>query len=96
MNANLGIRQAYAIAKHHQANGKAKMAGQQIMERLRKIQIQDKINWVGSLPAVLDRIHDIPGETGLSPYQILFGRDRPLINIPYQPPRECEDAQQFF
>jgi hypothetical protein len=48
------------------------------------------------LPAVLDRIHDIPGEAGLSPYQILFGRERPLANIPYQPPRECEDAQQFF
>ena len=96
MDANLGIRQAYSQAYHHQANGRAEMAGQQIMERLRKIQIQDKINWVEALPAVLDRIHDIPGETGLSPYQILFGRERPLANIPYQPPRECEDAQQFF
>ena len=45
---------------------------------------------------MIDRIHDLPGETGLSPYQIIFGRDKPLANIPYQPPRECEDAQQFF
>jgi hypothetical protein len=48
------------------------------------------------LPAALDRIHDTPGESGLSPYQIVFGRDRPLANKPYEPPRECEDAQQFF
>ena len=44
MNAVLGMRQAYSQAYHHQANGRAEMAGQQIMERLRKIQIQDKIN----------------------------------------------------
>ncbi len=37
------------------------MAGQQIMERLRKIKIPDKINWVVALPAVIDRIHDIQG-----------------------------------
>ncbi len=89
-------RQAYSQAYHHQANGGAEMAGQQIIERLRKIQIQEKINWVESLLAVIYRIHDIPGVTGLSPYQILFGWDRPLANIPYQNPRECEDAQQFF
>ncbi len=72
------------------------MARQQIMERLRKIQIQDKISWVEALPAIIDRIHDTPGESGLSPYQILFGRDRSLAGIPYTPPRECEDAQNFF
>ncbi len=52
--------------------------------------------WVELLPAALDRIHDTPGESGLSPYQIVFGRDRPLANKSYEPPRECEDAQQFF
>jgi hypothetical protein len=31
------------------------------IERLRKIQIEDKINWEEALPAILDRIHDIPG-----------------------------------
>jgi len=54
------------------------------------------MNWVEALPQVLDRIHDVPGESGLSPYQILFGRERPLAGIPYSPPRECEDACQFF
>jgi hypothetical protein len=96
MCAKLGIRQGFSQAYHHQANGRAEMAGQQIMEKLRKLQEGGKINWVEALPAVLDRIHDITGETGLSPYQILFGRDRPMAGIPYTPPKECESAQQFF
>ena len=36
------------------------------------------------------------GESGLSPYEILFGRERYRGSAPYQPPTECEDAQQFF
>ena len=44
----------------------------------------------------MDRIHDTLGEAGLSPYQILFGRERPLAGVPYQPPVECEDAQAFL
>ena len=38
----------------------------------------------------------MPGETGLSPYQIVFGRERFLAGIPMQPPRVCEEAAQFF
>ena len=45
---------------------------------------------------LLDRYHDTPGESGLSPYQIMFGRQRSLGNLPYVSPRECEDAQDFF
>ena len=96
MCANLGIRQAYSQAYHHQANGRAEMAGQLLLEKLRKIQVEEKKNWVELLPAVVDRYHDIPGESGLSPYQTLFGRERPLANLPYLPPKECEDANQFF
>ena len=44
----------------------------------------------------MDRIHDLKGQPGLSPYEILFGRPRPLANLPYQPIKECEDANQFF
>ena len=31
----------------------------------------------------------------MSPYEILFGRPRPLGSLPYTPPRECEDANAF-
>ena len=92
----LGIRQAFSQAYHHQANGRVERAGQQIMEILRKMFVDDKINWVESLPQCLDRIHDVKGESGLSPYEIIFGRQRHLAGVPYTPPKECEDAQQFF
>ena len=32
--ASLGLRQAFSQAYHHQANGRAEMAGQQLMEKL--------------------------------------------------------------
>jgi hypothetical protein len=96
MCALMGIRQAYSQAYHHQANGRAERAGQQIMERLKKIQVEDKLNWVEALPQALDRIHDTPGESGLSPFQILFGRHRPLGGLPYEPLRDCEDSRSFF
>ena len=41
-------------------------------------------------------IHDAPGPSGLSPYQIHFGRDRPMSGIPQIPSRKAEDALQFF
>ena len=74
MCAKLGIRQAFSQAYHHQANGRAEVAGQQIMELLRKLNAKEAINWVEALPQVLDRYHDMPGVSGYSPYQILLGR----------------------
>jgi transposase InsO family protein len=96
MCAVLGVRHAVSHAYHHRANGRAERAGQQVIEKCRSFQIEEGITWVEALPRVLDRIHDTPGETGFSPYEILFGRQRPLANLPYEPPRECEDAKEFF
>ena len=36
------------------------------------------------------------GELDMSPYQILFGRDRSVPGLPYTPMRECEAATQYF
>lgn len=66
------------------------------MEKLRKIQTDEQITWIEALPRVIDMIHDIPGESGLSPYEIMFGRQRPLANIPFPPTRRCDDASEFF
>ena len=96
MCALMGIGHAFSQAYHHQANVWAEMAGQQLMKRLNKLYIEEKINWVECLPQVVDRLHDVKGVSGLSPYEILFGRQRPLGNIPYTPVKECEDAQVFF
>ena len=83
MCAIMGIRQAFSQAYHHQANGRVERAGQQVMEILRKLHVEEKINWVEALPQVLDRIHDVKGESGYSPYEILFRRQRPIGGIPY-------------
>ena len=96
MAASLGIRQNFSHPYHHQANGRVEMAGQQVQEILRKLNAEMGINWVEALLTVLSKIHDAPGELGLSPYQIVFGRERTLPNIPYQPPHDCEDARNFF
>jgi transposase InsO family protein len=96
MCAELGIRHAYAQGYHHQSNGRAEVAGKQLQEMLRKVVIENELIWVEALPRVVDRILDTKGQAGLTPYEILFGRPRPLANLPYNPPKECEDANQFF
>lgn len=96
MCAHLGITHIYSQPYHHQANGRAERAGQQIIEVTRKFCADNRKNWLELLPRVLNVIHDTPGVAGLSPYQILFGRERHVANVPYNPPRECDDAVQFF
>ena len=92
----LGVRCAYSQAYNHRANGRAERAGQQIFERLRREKFEQGMTWVDVLPQILDRIHDNPGEAGLSPYQILFGSETPPAGVPYQPQVECEDALAFL
>ena len=48
------------------------------------------------MPRVLFLLHDARGESGLSPFEIIFGRPRPIAGLPYDPPRECEDSREFF
>jgi hypothetical protein len=55
-----------------------------------------KANWVELLPTAIRQIHDIPGESGLSPYQIVLGRNRPYANLPYLPLREAHDATTWL
>jgi hypothetical protein len=87
---------AFSQSYHHQANGRTEVASQQIKERFRKLMVQDHVNWVEALPMVIDRLHDVVGESGFSPYEILFGRQRPIGNLPYPCELNCEDAQSFF
>jgi hypothetical protein len=96
MCATLGIQMAFSQAYHHQANGRAEVAGQQIKDRLRKLMVEDRVNWVEALPMVIDRLHDVVGENGYSPYEIVFGRFRPIGNLPYPSQVSCQDAEEFF
>ena len=58
--------------------------------------MEHALNWVQALPRALRLHHDMVGVGGLSPYQVMFGRNRNLQGIPYTPERVCEDAMQFF
>ena len=99
MCAAHGVRVAYAQPYHHQAKGWAERAGQQLRDKLKKLITDHEeplCNWVELLPKALRLIHDTPGEHGLSPYEIVFGRHRPLGGMPYRPVRETFGATTFL
>ena len=96
MCARLGIRKAYSQAYRAQANGRAEVAGKTLIGLLRKLHAEEKVNWVEVLPRVLRMYHDTVGESGMSPFQIVFGRERNLAGVPYEIPRECEGAETFL
>ena len=96
MCALLGVRMAYSQAYHHQGNGRAEVAGKHVLDRLRLCNQDTGESWVTLLPHVIDCIHDTVGEAGYSPYQIVFGRDRPMTGLLYQTPTRSEDACFFF
>ena len=68
----LGITHIYTHPYHHQANGRAERAGQQVREVIRKFNADERRNWMELLPRALKIIHDTPGESGLSPYEIFL------------------------
>ena len=70
--------------------------GQEVIRKLRKLNADEGTPWPQLLPRVLRHLHDAPGATGLSPYQIVFGRHRGMAGVPYPPEREAEDASQFM
>ena len=96
MCSRLGLRESFSQSHYPQANGRAEVAGQQLISLLRKLHAENEINWVEALPRALRHIHDRVGEGGLSPYQILLGRERPLTGLPYSPERESQEAQDYF
>ena len=96
MCRRLGIRQAFSHAHRPQANGRAEMAGKQVITILRKLNAENEINWVEALPHALRIHHDTPGPTGWSPYEIVFGRPRSLANLPSSKTTLAEDAEEFF
>ena len=96
MCARVGIRHAFSQAYRPQANGRAEIAGKTLKNLMRKVWEEHAINWVEALPRILRMYHDMPGESGHSPFQIMFGRDRHLPGVPLPLAHECEEATQFF
>ena len=96
MCLRLGIRMAFSQAHRPQANGRAEICGRILQLTLRKMHADEGINWVEALPRALRVQHDLVGDWGVSPYELVFGRERNLAGIPLQPVRECAEAEQFL
>ena len=70
------IRHAKSVAYLSRSNGWAEVAGRQLFEKLRKIHITNpRQNWFEEMWPALKAHNDTPNPAGLSPHQILIGRD---------------------
>ena len=90
-----GIHHATAISYRSQTNGRAEKAISQVLDRLRKLHQDHRLDWSENLPRALQLLHDIPGPAGVSPYFALFGRDRLAENLPLPCEHMAEDALIF-
>ena len=57
---------------------------------------EEGINWVHALPRALRIYHDTVNEYGVSPYEMVFGRERNLAGIPRQPVHDCQSTEDFL
>ncbi len=96
MCARLGALQNHSPPHRPRANGRAEKAGSQLLSVLKKLHIEHNLNWVEALPRALRLHHDVTGEAGLSPYHIMFGRDRNPPGIIYTPERTLKTVSSFF
>ena len=95
--ARWGIRVAFAQAHRPRANGRAEVAGRVLQDILRKLLIVHDVNWVEALPRAIRLHHDLPDPiTKLSPYEIVFGRQRALGWLPRVSPLESVQASDWF
>ena len=51
---------------------RAELAGQQIKEHLKKLHMDGQVYCVDAIPRVLIILHEMPGETGISPYEFFY------------------------
>ena len=64
---------------------------------MRKLFLEEARSWVLLLPLAIRIRHDtIDPELGFSPYQLVFGRDRPGFGLPWALPRENLEARGWF
>jgi hypothetical protein len=72
------------------------MAGKTLMIFMRRLWLESGINWVEALPRVLRVYHDTRGESGYSPFHIVFGQDRFVAGAPLPIERECVVSSDFM
>ena len=93
----MGIRHAKSVAYLSPSNRRAEVAGRQLFEKLRKIHITNpRRNWFEEMWPALKAHHDTPTPGGLSPHQILFGRDPLGRGLPLSGDGMAMDAKEFY
>ena len=93
----MGIHHAKSVAYLSRSNGRAEVAGRQLFEKLRKSHITNPHrNWFEEMWPALKAHHDTPPPGGLSPHQILFGRDPLGRGLPLSVDGMALDAKEFF
>ena len=93
----IGIRHAKSVAYLSRSNGRAEVADRQLFEKLHKIHITNpRRNWFEEMWPALKAHHDTPSPGGLSPHQILFGRDPLGRGLPLSGDGMAMDAREFF
>ena len=92
----LEIRQAKNVPSLSRSNSRAEVAGRQLFEKLRKINLTNKRrNWFGEMSPALKAHHNTPTPEGLSPHQIFLGRDPLGRVLPLSGDGMTMDARQF-
>ena len=56
--SRLGVRSAFSQAHRPQANGRAEVCGRILQTALRKLHLENRVNWVEALPRALRTHHD--------------------------------------
>ena len=93
----MGIRHAKSVAYLSRSDGRAEVAGRQLIEKLGKTHITNpRQNWFEEMWPALKAHHDTPTPGGLSPHQILFGRDPLGRGLPLLGDGMAMDAKEFF
>ena len=97
MCSRLGIRAAFPQAHRPQANGRAEVAGKVLIDLMRTLVLDHGQTWVEVLPRASRIHHDtVDPIMGMTPYQAMFGRERPLGGLPGDLEKECPEATEFF
>ena len=93
----MGIRHGNSVAYLSRSNGRAEVPGRQLFKKLRKIHITNpRRNWFEEMWPALKAHHDTPTPGGLSPHQILLGRDPLGRGLPLSGDGMATDAKEFF
>ncbi|XP_032475777.1 protein NYNRIN-like [Phocoena sinus] len=75
------------IPYHPQASGKVERANGILKDHLTKLSLEVRVSWPDLLPLALTRIRASPQTpTGLSPFELLYGRPFLLHDLPTQSP----------